>query len=187
LPKYSETILSSKIKGIVYCAGMSHWGQAYKSPSVGEMKEALTVIREELGCNGIRIYGDDYNNLINCAELATGHNFTIIMLSPSFMDLYPNEIIKEFSNFIKQVIPLAKKSNSIVVSVGNEFTLETRGWIDKPTYDERRKEDISNPFLKRQNPEGLNKIISDLDNLIPSELKGKIKRTYTRGGWEEVD
>jgi len=46
------------------------------------MKESLTVIRNELKCNAIRIYGGYEGQLITCSQLADEVGVEIIEISP---------------------------------------------------------------------------------------------------------
>jgi hypothetical protein len=183
LAQYPERKFGIRVKGILYEAGTKEWKQV-PIPSEDQMLEELYVIRNELGCNGIRIFGDHDETILKCAEIAMHYNFNAIMLSPRYLDLSMKDHIAKFSAFALKATLLSRKSSNIILCVGNELTLDTIEWIDMPSVDERSKYGIDHPEERRKDPQKLNQFLMGLVDSIPREFNGQL--TYARGAWEDV-
>lgn len=180
LLQYPDRKVRFPIKGVCYQVGVRQWAGGFPSISEEEMRECLSVILE-LNCNALRIYGNIDENILKCAEIAVELGFKVIGLSPRYIDCTRKETLARFAKFAKESAYLTKRSPNILMIVGNELTLDSREWVDLPTYNER----ANKPDERRKNPERINDFLSDLIACIPTDFAGKI--TYARGSWEKVE
>lgn len=183
LPQYSERKLRIPIKGIAYNAGIRDW-KSMPVPPEDQMKEDLYVIKNELGCNGIRIIGDHDEVLLKCAEIAISLSYDVVMLSPRYLDLNMNETIDKVSTFVKKFLQLSRTSDRLVLCVEQELTLDSTEWINLPTITDRSAHSLQHPEKIRENSEKLHLFLIGIRKALPPEYKGKT--TYAKGSWEEV-
>jgi hypothetical protein len=179
-PQYQPCKFRVPIKGINYGVGIRQWG-SYPTPSKEQMSEELTVIRDELGCNAVKLYGNNDDAMLQAAHLVASMDFEAIALSPRYIDATVEETINFFGSFVTQMGDLMQ-DNRVLLVLGNELTYDSRGWIDAPTYSQRVY-DPQERHLKNQ--DRLNALLSSLRDLVPEDFRGRT--TYARGSWEQVD
>jgi len=178
-PQFSPRPSVIPIRGICYNIGIKQW-TTFPSPSKEQIEEELYVSKNELGCNAIRLYGNDIDTMIQAAHIANKYNFTVIGLNPRFIDATIEETKQSFNSFISKMGNLTRNERVLLV-VGCELTLDSRGWSNATEYDERAK----NSEARRQNQDKLNELLRTLRAYIPGDFAGQA--TYARGTWEEVD
>ncbi|MFQ6084529.1 MAG: glycosyl hydrolase, partial [Candidatus Aminicenantia bacterium] len=194
---YPERKLGIPIKGINYHIGRRFIGYYGVPPTELEMEEALTIIRNELGCNAIKIYGDYEDLMITCAKKSFDKNFKTIILSPRYSKKNPSEDmdieghIENIIEFSKIAENLRKKSDSIILSVGDELTISVRGITGGLTYEERVKE-MKDKWTDITYQNKLNLYLKKIIKGVRENFKGKI--TYASAGgerfginWDDLD
>jgi hypothetical protein len=185
LPRYSERRLRIPIKGICYNAGVGAFGREFRPPDDLEIQEDLTVIREELNCDGIRIFGDNEEKMLQCGELAFHSGFKIVMLNPLYVELPVNESAKRIIDFAKRVQAKSESINRpFVFVIGNEESIDTKGIFESPTREERKKE-IQQRWTQAEYQNRLNNFLGLVLGEVKKVFKGKV--TYASGTWEDVD
>ena len=173
---YGPRELLIPIKGICYNAGIYSWQPAFKPPEIEEMIEDLEVIRCELGCNAIRIFGDFETDMLECARQALSQGFKVIALSPRYIGLDTEETerrVTDFARKVQHLLNLAQPSTSIVLFVGNELTLDT-----KDLADDRRDLRTQMTHLR------LNRYLEKVAKSVRAVFDGTI--SYAAGIWEDV-
>jgi hypothetical protein len=163
--RFHQSRLTVPVKGINYQVGITNW-PSFPTPTSEEMLEEIEVIRNELGCNGIRIYGDNDDKIVECARIALVKKFQIILLSPRYIGATVSETVERFNGFVIRAGDLLQHE-SIAVAVGNELNLDSGGRFDA--------------FSDAQ----LNDFLFSLVSSVPETLRGRI--TYARGPWENPD
>jgi hypothetical protein len=172
LTGYPVEKLRIPIKGISYVVGMKGWDMPPVSHE--EMQECLTVIRDELGCNGIRIVGDYEEQLIECAEACLS-KFVMILLSPYCREMKLEEVDNFISTLAADFEKLRQKSSStrLILSVGNELTFEMRGMVPGATYNDRDAY-VSEHGLTDEQMNHLNTVVKELTTTASQHFEGEL-------------
>jgi len=149
-----------------------------------DRKRDIKTIHDVLGCDGIRIFGNDEGSLIECVGMALEEEFQTIILNPRWFDAMNSmgieETLSKFDRFTKKIGNL--RDPSLVLAIGNELSVDTRGILsDEPMYDNRVP-----AIVKKQNDETcqkkLEKLVRDLIAIARSNTD--VKLTYCAGSWE---
>lgn len=178
------------IKGVNYDAGIGLFSELSGDEiSDAEMIEAMRVIRNELHCNAVRIYGYDLDKLIRCSQIAVSEGL-MVWFSPRRINASRDEALNFITRCSAAAEDLRKSSDKFVFVIGNEITLDLKGFIKgENIYD--RISALSNPLfiLKIMLSSGLNKELNDFlkkaVTVSRQYFKGEI--TYASGEWEKVD
>ncbi len=175
-----------KIKGINYDVG-TIYGNINSRPNLTKkvMKKELSLIKNKLNCNAVRIYGEDVSKLIDCSKIALEKRLEV-WISPRFRNKTKEETLKLVKKVAVKAEKLRKKYKKVVFIVGNELTIDSKGFIPGKYYHER----VNNLFNKRVIKYGplsnkLNKYLEKLVENTSKIFKGKI--TYASGDWERVN
>jgi hypothetical protein len=185
LPEYPMRKLTIPIKGINYSIKRPNEGSP---PAESEMRECLTVIRHELGCNAIRIYGGYEDHLILCSKLADQIGFEIVEISPNYRTYNPpnftiEENVRRVINFAPRVEELRESSSAkIVLVVGNELSIDATGILPGASYVERIAAIES---WDSKDDAKLNSYLNQLTGEVRKRFNGLI--TYAAGSWENVE
>ncbi len=182
------------IKGICYDVGTRYTPTFITRAELNAeiMQRELRVIKKDLNCNAVRIYGEDIKRLIECSKIAL--NFGLqVWLSPRLINGSENEILVYIKNCAIEAEKLRRINQNIVFIVGNELTLDMKGLVPGDTYQERGYNLIGNVIVNlfksifgANTPNKmLNSFLRIAVNEIKLYFKGKI--TYASGNWEEVD
>lgn len=195
---YPKRELKVPIKGITYETGIK-WSDKWPSSSrmqlvkltPDQIDRELEIIRDELGCNAIRITGDNNTELLKVTQMAS-NRFKEILISPRYIDADMGTTISKLCGLAKNVETLRRRSNSTIIFViGNESTYETRGVMsDLPTFYERLDEFMqlsSEAYQKKK--EQWDKTLNDFLKRGISELRrvygGKV--TYSAAPQEGIN
>ena len=91
---YPPQKLRVRIKGVCYCVGTGEatGGHAYRL-SDEDMKKDVGDIHGTLGCNGIKIYGDNQERIVKCATMAIEKGFDRILLLPWYIEATHDELV----------------------------------------------------------------------------------------------
>jgi hypothetical protein len=126
---YPEKALKIPIKGIVYCPGTVE--EFYQmSPTEDQMKEHLLMIKNELGCNGIRIMGDQDDMSYKCAQMAIDLEYECIVLSPFWINKTAKETVQRMRVFAKRGEELRSQYDAVQLNLVEEPSTTPRGILD---------------------------------------------------------
>jgi hypothetical protein len=134
------------LKGINYHIGRRYMGEYGRYPDADEINESLDVIRYELGCNAIKLFGDSPDLMVFASQKAIEKGFQIVILSlrhkyaesPSpHREVTIDEHVKAVIEFSKSAEELHRKYGGIVLCIGEELQYTVTGLVDAPSYDER--------------------------------------------------
>ncbi len=176
------------IKGINYDIGTRYTPPFITRAELNRpmIKQEMLIIKNQLGCNALRIYGEKFDYLEFSSEAALSYGFKV-WLSPRFIDRTPSTT----KGLIMQAAVIAQKiwemDKGTVFIIGNEFTLDMKGFIDGNTYQQRGENltfAIAKSLLIDYNKQ-LNLFLSEVVLEVRKIFKGKI--TYAAGFWENID
>jgi exo-beta-1,3-glucanase (GH17 family) len=171
---YPQMKLVIPIKGICYNIGVSQWQPAFRPPETEEMIEDLKVIRDELGCNAIRIFGDFETEMLECARTALSMGFTTVALSPRYIGVDTDETERRLMDFAAKANSLINQSSAhVILFIGNELTLDTKDLAEDKT-------NLGRPATQLR----LNQYLQRITNNIRQVFKGQV--SYAAGHWEDV-
>jgi hypothetical protein len=134
------------LKGMNYHIGRRYLGEYGRYPDADEINESLEVIRNELGCNAIKLFGDNPDVMVFAAQKAIEKGFQTIILSlrfkyaespPPYREATIDEHVKAVIEFSKRAEELRKTFGGIVLCIGEELQYTVTGLVDAPSYDER--------------------------------------------------
>jgi hypothetical protein len=180
-----------EIKGVNYDVGvgLSSDSNPNNNLTAEVMKEELGVIKNELHCNAVRIYGSDLEKLIECSKIAVKEGLKV-WFSPRYINASLEETIDYIIECSMAAEQLRKISPEIVYVIGNEFSLDVKGFIDGETIFIRIL-NLSKPISIIKNSLGLgfkkelNNFLAKAVPKVRQNFKGEI--TYASGQWEKVD
>jgi len=177
---YDLKKLTVSVKGVCYNIGIAPWRE-FRSPEDEEILEDLEVIRNELGCNAIRIFGDNKGKMMFCAKQAIALGFNIVLLNPFHIDIDLDEAERRTVDLAKEAQSLFQESDAVVLSAGNELTIDVNGLAPSPTRDQRKTDDLRSPTVQQRLNDYLKKIVPKVKQVF----RGPI--TYAAGNWENVE
>lgn len=160
---YPTKPLHIRYKGMRMSVG---WKGNYDHVPIDAQDEKLDVIRNELGCNAVIIFGyaDFEDDLIQVGRLAMEKGFDRIYLTPMYLDFSIEDTVERIGQFASKVRTLREISDSIVFMVGHEFSLDSSSFVPGTTYDEREQNAWNGQFDWRKAlsvmPGAFRKIIS---------------------------
>ena len=161
------------------------------------MNEAFSVMRYELGCNGIRLMGDCEEAMLRAARMCAAMGFEKILLSPFYLrkNKDPNSAgTVTFDEHRSNIVAFSKRAESLrttvpqlVLVTGNELTMYCHGIVPGSWLEDRRSRMTQGEYQrnKEQYDRMLNGNLSIIVNEIRSVFHGPI--TYAKPTWERVD
>jgi hypothetical protein len=101
--------------------------------------EKLDIIRNELGCNAVIIFGNTEfeDDLVEAGRLAIEKKFDRIYVAPMYLDFTIEETVERIGKFAGKVKRLREISDSVIFMVGHEFILDSSSFVPGVTYEER--------------------------------------------------
>jgi len=182
LDLYPKTKLRIPIKGVnigVECS-------CGFFPPVEEesLLESLTVARNDLGCNGVRLTSDKNDRLLSAVQIAKDLRFRSIMCSPRYVGSDLQATIDLISPFAEELESM--RDDSVILNIGNELSIDAHGLIPGETYDERVAwfNNNWNEYTSPKQQDKLNTWLRSIIKPVRAKFGGKI--TYSAQGGEEV-
>jgi hypothetical protein len=178
-------------KGVNYDVGvrLSSPNDLNNNINTSIMTEEIRIIKNELHCNAIRIYGENLEKLVECSNIAIKEGLKV-WFSPRYIDASFEETLEYIIKCSVAAEKLRKVSSDLVFVIGNEFSLDVKGFIKGETVYERIS-NLSKPVSIIKNSFGLG-INNDLNEFLKEAVvkarqnfKGEI--TYASGEWEKIN
>jgi hypothetical protein len=175
LRQFAETN-GIQLRGICYDVG-TRYARSLKSMLPGcqkpprtpiEMDRDFKVIREELSCNAIRIFGDSRESLLSSTDLALRRGFSVLV-SPRFINFTIRQAAVGTARLAKDLDELRKKwgPGRIILLVANEVSLDLKGVVPGAGVEDRREHRITSKFQ-------LNKSLKEIAIAARSNFDGLI-------------
>src|SRR5574338_734778 len=179
------------LKGVNYDVGtgMLSADKAIYDLSALKMEEELHVIKNELHCNAVRIYGGDLEKLVECSEIAIKEGL-MVWFSPRNINASLEDSLDYIMKCSAAAEDLRKISPGTVYVIGNEFSLDAKGFIKGEIVYERIS-NLSRPVSIIMNAFGLgfnkelNAFLEKAVTAARQNFKGEI--TYASGQWEKIN
>jgi len=181
---YPPSPMKTPIKGTCYDTGIQEdngWS-SNRGISKDEMQtEIIDIVNRELGCNGIRIMGDDNDNVIRAAEIAMQGSLDTILLSPRYCGASTNATIDKTVDLAKKAQPLYERSDKIALVIGNELTVETSD-IYPGSNRQERSDQVAVMQHDKAAQEKLEELLRSLISSCEPHFGGE--KAYAAGSWE---
>lgn len=100
------------------------------------MRREIRVIRDELHCNAINVYGTDIERLVECSTAALEDGLHA-WLQPRLIDANPNETLAHLSETAREAERLRQEYPGIRLNVGCELSIFASGIIPGSGYLQR--------------------------------------------------
>ncbi len=182
-----------RYKGIVYDVGTKFsYGRSTRSnfdPAV--VRREIEIIRDDLHCTAIRVFGRDPVRLREAAEYALAQGLTV-WFSPLLVDAAPDETLRYLAECSRTAEELRRQYPEIVFVVGNELSFFMKGLLPGDNEYARIRSFVSGRgllrhFITRRRWPGskLNPFLARAAETVRNEFGGPI--TYGSGPWELVD
>lgn len=172
------------IRGINYDIGTEYRRGESSRPlwNHADVVRDLRVIRDELSCTSVNLYGTNLARLRESAVLAQREGLHVSLQLRS-IDESRGEMLAGVGDAARAAAQL-QDGGDVTLNTGCELTLFTRGFIPGRSFRAR----ISNliwmlPFLPFVNAR-LNSHLTEVARVARSHFKGPI--TYSAGAWESV-
>lgn len=155
------------------------------------VEKEITIIREELKCDSIRISGFDIDRLETAARLALDHGLQV-WFSPAHIDATQADAFEYLGRCAQAAERLRKKNENIIFVLGCEYSLFLKGFIRGTTIYDR----LANMFspvgilmnilgLRNGVYRKLNRFLRETVTNVRELFAGKL--TYASGTWEKID
>jgi len=185
LQQYQKRSLGIPI-GISYLVGRQF---LYPSPFRGEneVREHMDVIIKDLGYRAIKIYGDNENWLLKCAEIAIEKGFYTIALAPLYRminqtsEIDVNQYVRKVADFSIKTEELRKISNSIKLIMASELSLEAAGIRSGMTYKDRQNE-LPTQWRSEKINNRLNSVLKEMISEVRKNFHGEVTYGKLGGG-----
>jgi membrane protease YdiL (CAAX protease family) len=173
-------------RGVLYDVGSSYGpGQSSRRDWHPEaVRRELQVIREELHCTAVVIFGRDPRRLEQAAEMALKCGLWV-WLQPRTVDSSPREVREHVAEVARIAEGLRQRSPERVgLSVGCELSVFSSGCIPGRTFQRRATTMQVLPLFPMYNLM-LNRLLRRAVAAARQEFHGPL--TYGAGSWESVD
>ena len=143
----------------------------------------MRVIREELKCTSVNVYGTELSRLGEAAAIALEQGLHV-SFQPRVIDGDRGDGL-ELMNEAAALANDTGGKDDVTLNIGCEITLFTRGFIPGHTFRNRMRNLVLTwPLLGRISSK-LNDYLTELANVARGQFEGPI--TYGAGSWERVD
>ena len=108
-------------KGINYDVGTNYMPGIMSREvwSLNLAKQDMNIIRRELNCNAVSIYGKDIDRLIECATVALERDL-YVWLQPRLVDANQDDLLDYLSRTAKEAEQLRVQYGRVTLNVGCE-------------------------------------------------------------------
>jgi len=182
-PSYAEKKFKTQIKGLVFGVGQPQFGHPTENDSF--IDESISIIRNELKCNGLKIEGFFDLKIKTAAERAIQLGFDQIVLGPRYVDQSWEAYVDSVRRFAPIAEELRLKSSAVIFQVGLELLLDSRAIFKEETYPLRWANAGKNLQKDPQCHSKLNRFVEELMDAARESFNGDL--TYASAYWERID
>jgi hypothetical protein len=148
------------------------------------MREDITMIRDQLHCNAVTVFGSELAHLAETAEFAADAGLAV-WLQPRLVDARPDDILDHLAEVAAVAQSLHARGADVRLTVGCEYSIFAPGIIPGRTYQHRAMAlGLIWPLLPIFNLL-LNRHLRRAAAVAREHFTGEI--TYGAGSWEGVD
>ncbi|MEU3019053.1 CPBP family glutamic-type intramembrane protease [Nocardiopsis sp. NPDC007018] len=175
------------VRGVLYDVGSSYIpGQHSRERwNPDAVHEDLRVIREDLHCTAVTLFGHDLERLERAALSALGHGLDV-WLQPRSLNAKPAELVEHVGHAADLARRLdADHPGRVVLNVGCELTVLNRGILPGRDVDRRARALAVFGLFPAYHDARLNALLRRLAATARERFAGPL--TYGSGTWERVD
>jgi hypothetical protein len=173
-----------RIRGVTYDVGRvlgENWRPVFE-PEV--VRRELTIIKDDLHCNAVRICGLDISRLENAAGLALGLDLDV-WLSPDLWNKSPERTLRYTVDAARMAEDLLRRwPGKVVFCIGSELTLFMRGILPGRSLVMRVRRMRKRPSRAAGSP-ALTDYLTRATGEVRRVFSGPV--TYASLVWESVD
>lgn len=125
-----------RARGITYDTGFIHGEISRQSFDVGVVRRELTIIRDDLHCNAVRVLGGDPDRLETAATIAAELGLEV-WFSPFVCDLTEAEMLDLLRDCAERAEGVRRTGAEVVFVAGGELTLTNHGFLPGDTIEQR--------------------------------------------------
>ncbi|BCL17452.1 hypothetical protein [Micromonospora sagamiensis] len=178
-----------RVKGMTYDTGFVRDGRnSVERFDPERVRRELTIIRDDLHCDGVQIIGGDPQRLEIAARVAADLGLEI-WFSPYPLDLSTDQVLALFLDCAERAERLRTAGAEVVFVTGVELSIMNRGFVDGDRIDERLSRLLGDPDGRI---ERIAEVRSRLDEFLRTAVaavrerfRGKV--TYAAIPFEGVD
>lgn len=175
-------------KGINYDTGFINKGVSSRDPfDVEVVKRELSIIRDDLHCNAVRVTGGDPERLAIAAGIATAAGLEV-WFSPFTCDLTYAEMLDLLADCAERAERLRRQGAEVALVTGAEISLLNKGFLPGETLGDRM-ELLADPRRLRELmpavPARVNDFLGKAVAVVRERFGGRI--TYAAMPFEGVD
>ena len=175
-------------RGIGYDTGFSFDGASRRPFGHALVRGELRIIRDDLHCNAVRLFGNDLDRLESAARYAADLGLEV-WFSPFTYQLGPDEMLDLLTDGAARAERIRRSGADIVFVTGAEISLFNIGFLPGDSLEER-----VGTLLKRQPetrellaalPAEINAFLARAAGVVRAQFAGKV--TYASVPFEGVD
>lgn len=125
-----------RARGIGYDAGFTVDGGSPRPFDDALVRRELQVIRDDLRCNAVRVFGNDLDRLEAAARHAAGQGLEV-WFSPFSYQLGPEEMLDVLADGAERAERIRRQGAEVVFVTGAELSLFNTGFLPGNTLEER--------------------------------------------------
>jgi hypothetical protein len=148
------------------------------------MRREIRIIRDELHCNAINVFGTDVERLVSCATIALEHDLHV-WVQPRLINSTQDEALDHLAHVAEAAERLRSQSEKVSLNVGCELSIFTSGIIPGRTFEQRIKRLAFLWWLIPMFNRRLNALLGKAAVVARAQFNGRT--TYAAGLWEHVD
>jgi hypothetical protein len=180
---------SLRARGISYDTGFIRRGATSRERFDSEIvKRELSIIRDDLHCNAVRLIGGDPERLELAATIAAGLGLEV-WFSPYPLELTTDEMLSLFADCAERAERLRQRGAEVVLVTGAELSLMNSGFLPGETFEERLEALLGQPDGRRERVAEASARVNDFLGrcaaLVRERFGGKV--TYAAIPFERVD
>lgn len=179
---------SLRAKGIGYDTGFSFDGVTRRPFDHAVVRRELEIIRDDLHCTAVRVFGDELDRLEFAASYAAELGLEI-WFSPFTYQLEAEEMLKLLADGAERAERIRSRGAEVVFVTGAELSLFNIGFLPGNSLEER-----TGPLLRREPgirellaglPERINDFLARAVSAVREHFGGKV--TYASIPFEGID
>jgi hypothetical protein len=176
-----------RLKGINYDVGTRFGAQLSRASwRRADVQRELRVIRDQLNCNAVQLFGSDIARLAAAGEIARELGLGV-WLQPRLIDGHRAAVLDHLGQAAGAAEQLLRAHGDVVLNIGCELTVFSAGIVPGRRYDERVAR-LARPYWWPALPlfsSRLNRLLARACRIARREFAGPL--SYGAGLWERVD
>ncbi|MDT7800985.1 MAG: hypothetical protein QOI78_4418 [Actinomycetota bacterium] len=177
-----------RAKGIGYDTGMAVGGTIRRPFEPGLVRRELAIIRDDLHCTAVRLFGTDLDRIEFAAREAAALGLEV-WFSPFPWDTHPEQILEQLADGAERAERLRLAGAEVVFVTGAELSLFNHGFLPGATLPERVAGLVSRSPESQQAlaglPQRVNDFLARAVEAVRARFGGKV--TYAAVPLERVD